>query len=91
MTSTSPSSASCRPTVGFPNADLARRIGLAPAATHARLRRLERDGVIARYVALLDTEATGFDLLCFVSVGLRVDDRAEIDRFRDASRRCPRS
>ena len=34
------------------NADLARRIGLSPPATHARVRRLERDGVVARYVAL---------------------------------------
>jgi Lrp/AsnC family transcriptional regulator, leucine-responsive regulatory protein len=66
------------------NADLARRIGLSPPATHARVRRLERDGVIARYVALVDPEAAGYDLSCFVSVGLRAHDRTEIDRFRDA-------
>ena len=31
----------------------------------------------------------GYDLLCFVSVGLRAHDRAEIDRFRDAVAAMP--
>ena len=44
------------------NADLARRIGLSQAATHGRVRRLERDGIIDRYVALVDREQAGFDL-----------------------------
>ena len=65
------------------NLDLARRVGLSPPATHARVRRLERTGVIARYVALLDTEAAGFDLVCYIHVGLRGHARAEVDRFRE--------
>jgi Lrp/AsnC family leucine-responsive transcriptional regulator len=71
------------------NADLARRIGLSPPATHARVRRLERDGVVARYVALLDPEAAGYDLLCFVSVGLRAHHRDEIERFRETVAAMP--
>ena len=66
------------------NADLARRIGLSQAATHGRVRRLERDGVIDRYVALVDREQAGFDLLCFVSVGLRAHGHDDVERFRDA-------
>ena len=66
------------------NADLARRIGLSPAATHARVRRLERDGVIAGYVALVDREHAGFDLLCFVNVALRAHRHEDIERFRAA-------
>jgi Lrp/AsnC family leucine-responsive transcriptional regulator len=54
------------------NADLARAVGLSPAATHARVRRLERDGLIRAYVALVDRERAGFDLLCFVSVSLQL-------------------
>lgn len=53
-------------------ADLARAVGLSPAATHARVRRLERDGLISKYVALVDRERAGFDLLCFVSVSLQL-------------------
>jgi len=66
------------------NADLARRIGLSQAATHARVRRLERDGVIVGYVALVDRELAGFDLLCFVNVALRAHRHEDIERFRAA-------
>lgn len=68
----------------LPNADLARRIGLSQAATHGRVRRLEREGVIARYVAIVDRERAGFDLLCFVSVGLRAHGHDDVERFRAA-------
>jgi len=53
-------------------ADLARAVGLSSAATHARVRGLERDGLIRGYVALVDRERAGFDLLCFVSVSLQL-------------------
>ena len=53
-------------------ADLARAVGLSSAATHARVRRLERDGLVRGYVALVDRERAGFDLLCFVSVSLQL-------------------
>jgi DNA-binding Lrp family transcriptional regulator len=53
-------------------ADLARAVGLSPAATHARVRGLERDGFVRGYVALVDRELAGFDLLCFVSVSLQL-------------------
>ncbi len=65
------------------NQDLARRVGLSPPATHARVRRLERSGVIGRYAAILDTERAGFDLVCYVSVGLRGHGRDDVDRFRE--------
>ena len=71
------------------NLDLARRIGLSPPATHTRVRRLEHAGVIARYVAMLDTEAAGFDLVCYVQVGLRGHGRAEVERFREVIREVP--
>lgn len=71
------------------NADLARRVGLSPAGTHARVRRLERDGVIAKYVALLDRELAGFDLLCFISVGLRAHGHDDVERFRTAVADAP--
>jgi len=53
-------------------ADLARAVGLSAAATHARVRRLEGEGMIREYVALVDRERAGFDLLCFVSVSLQL-------------------
>jgi Lrp/AsnC family leucine-responsive transcriptional regulator len=63
------------------NADLARRVSLSPAATHARVRRLERDGLIRGYVALVDRERAGFDLLCFVSVSLQLHQPSIVASF----------
>ncbi len=51
-------------------ADLARDTGLAPATVHARVRRLEADGVLRATVALVDAERLGFHLPCFVHIGL---------------------
>ena len=41
------------------NADLSDRVNLSPSACHRRVQRLEEDGFIAAYVALLDTRKMG--------------------------------
>lgn len=51
-------------------ADLARRIGLSKSPTQARLRKLERDGVIIGYRALVDPIRLGLDHVAFVEVKL---------------------
>lgn len=50
--------------------DLARRIGLSKSPTQARLRRLEKTGVITGYRALLDPITLGLDHVSFVEVSL---------------------
>jgi DNA-binding Lrp family transcriptional regulator len=64
------------------NVELARRINLSPPATHARLKRLEEQGYIRRYVALLDQEKMGFDMMCFISVSLQLHQQEELEGFR---------
>ena len=71
------------------NLDLARRIGLSPAATHARVRALERRGTVHGYAAIVDREAVGFDLLCLISVSMRIHDYDAVGRLRDAIRSMP--
>jgi Lrp/AsnC family transcriptional regulator, leucine-responsive regulatory protein len=71
------------------NVELAQRIGLSAPATHARVRRLERDGIITRYVALVDPDKAGFDLLCFIHVGLRLHGHDDIEHFREAVANVP--
>ncbi|HEY0972610.1 MAG TPA: Lrp/AsnC family transcriptional regulator [Gemmatimonadales bacterium] len=51
-----------------PNAEIARRVGMAPSATHERLRKLEERGVITGYGVQLHPEAIGLGLLAFVHV-----------------------
>ena len=64
------------------NVELARHINLSPPATHSRTKRLEEQGFIRQYVALLDMEKVGYDMLCFVSVSLQLHKLEELDSFR---------
>ena len=63
------------------NAELARRISLSQPATHARLKRLERSGIIRTYMALLDREMLGFEMLCFVHVTLEKHQPDHVKNF----------
>lgn len=71
------------------NVELARRIDLSPPATHARLRRLERDGYIRQYTAILDREKAGFDLLCFIQISLQLHQYEQVEQFRQRVREMP--
>lgn len=57
-----------------PNAEIARRVGMAPSAILERIRKLEERGVIAGYGARIDPEKLGLGLTAFVFV--RADERA---------------
>lgn len=59
----------------IPVTDLARRIGLSKSPTQARLKRLESEGVILGYQALLDPIRLGRAHVAFVEV--RLSDTSE--------------
>ena len=71
------------------NAQIARRINLSPPATHARIKRLEEQGFIRGYVALVDRGRAGFDLLCFVRVSLEKHRTGVVQGFREAVSEMP--
>ena len=71
------------------NAELARRVGLTPAPTLERVRKLERLGYIRGYVALLDEARVGCGFTVLVSVTLAAHQLQEIDAFRSAVGRLP--
>ena len=48
--------------------DLSRETGLSVSATHQRVRRLERRGLIKRYAAVIDPADAGLPLTAFVSI-----------------------
>jgi len=64
------------------NAELARRVDLSAAGLHKRLRRLEEGGVITGYVAQVDREVVGYDMLCFVQVTLQRHEPNAVNNFR---------
>lgn len=69
--------------------DLARAIGLSKSPTQARLRRLERAGVITGYRALIDPIRLGFDHVSFVEVRLRDTREAALAAFNAAVAKIP--
>ncbi len=71
------------------NVRLAEAIGLSPAATLARVKKLEQDQIIQGYTALVDRERLGFDLMCFVQVSLESHDVAFVEAFRNTIRAMP--
>ena len=52
----------------LPNAEIARRVGMAPSATLERLRKLEERGVIQGYEARLDARKLGLGLTAFIYI-----------------------
>lgn len=52
----------------LPNAEIARRVGMAPSATLERLRKLEERGVILGYECRVDPRKLGLGLTAFIFV-----------------------
>ncbi|MDX9801482.1 MAG: Lrp/AsnC family transcriptional regulator [Spirochaetia bacterium] len=63
------------------NAELAKRIGLAPASTLERVKKLERTGIIKKYVALVDSEKIGKGIIAFVEISLNDHSAETIKQF----------
>lgn len=70
-------------------AELARQLQLSPPGLQKRLRRLEVRGVIRRYVTVLNREAVGLDLLCFILIMLAHHRPGSVQRFRDGVNQMP--
>ena len=64
-----------------PNVELARLVGLSPAATLHRVRRLKESGVIRRIAARLDPAAAGLTLQVYVMITLARHDEVAERRF----------
>lgn len=69
--------------------DLAREIGLSKSPTQARLRRLEKEGVITGYSALFDPIRLGMDHVSFVEVRLSDTREKALSAFNAAVSRIP--
>jgi len=73
----------------LPIVDLAERVGLSATPCQRRVKRLEEEGVIGRYAALVPPEAMGIMLQALVEVTL--DDHSEktVETFEAAIRARP--
>lgn len=63
------------------NTELAERVGLSPSACLRRVQRLEVEGYIAGYRAVLDANKLGYGLQAFVRLQLARHDADSVERF----------
>jgi Lrp/AsnC family leucine-responsive transcriptional regulator len=71
------------------NQELSDRIGLSPSPCLRRLRQLEKEGTITRYVALVDPGSVGLDVTAFVRVRLDQQDDRHLEIFEAAVTEFP--
>jgi Lrp/AsnC family leucine-responsive transcriptional regulator len=71
------------------NADLSEQVNLSPSACHRRVQRLEADGIIRDYVALLDPRKLGRMSIVFVEITLRAQADDILDAFEKQVARVP--
>ena len=71
------------------NVELAKDVGLSPSPCLRRVRRLERDGFITRYSAVLDRGRLGFGITAFCSLEIERNRKAETELLREQIRKLP--
>jgi Lrp/AsnC family leucine-responsive transcriptional regulator len=71
------------------NVELARIVGLSPAATLHRVRRLKSEGIVRAVVAQLDSTAAGFPLQVYLLVTIQRHDDASHRKFAETVKNLP--
>ncbi len=71
------------------NADLSEKVNLSPSACHRRVQRLETDGFIKDYVALLDPRKLGRPSTIFVEITLSGQADEVLDAFEREVAKIP--
>jgi len=66
------------------NADLSEKVNLSASACHRRVQRLEKDGYIRDYVALLNPRKVGRPTTVFVEITLSGQADEVLDAFEKA-------
>ncbi|PID35286.1 MAG: AsnC family transcriptional regulator [Rhodobacterales bacterium] len=71
------------------NAELSERVNLSPSACHRRVQRLEAEGYIKDYVALLDARKMGCPTTVFVEITLSGQTDEVLEAFEREVARVP--
>ena len=60
------------------------KVGLTTSPTYDRIKRLEKSGIIERYIAEINKEKVGLSLVVFCQVTLQVHSKSLITQFENA-------
>ncbi len=63
------------------NVELAKKIGISPPTMLERVKRLEKNGIIKRYVAIVDPLKINKSVFAMVSVSLSAHQLSSVDQF----------
>ncbi|TDS10239.1 DNA-binding Lrp family transcriptional regulator [Sphingobacterium paludis] len=69
--------------------DIALKIHLSPTPTHERIKRLEQQGIIKEYIAVLDKKAIDRGLVVLCMVALSVHNKKTAGKFIEAVKLLP--
>lgn len=71
------------------NQELAERIGLSPSPCLRRVRQLEEDGIIDRYIALLNPDPLGMKLTALIQIAMDKHTPERFENFESQIRTFP--
>lgn len=69
--------------------EIALKVNLTTTPTYDRIKRMEKSGVIKRYIAELNKEKVGLELVVFCQVTLQVHSKLLITQFENAVAKMP--
>ena len=69
--------------------ELSHRVGISKTPVYERIKKLERSGIIEKYVAVIDNRKLINGMYVFCSVSLDVQKLKEIENFKEEIRKLP--
>ncbi len=69
--------------------DIAEKIGLSKTPTYERIKRMEHDGIIIKYAALVNRELVGLNLLVYCNITLKEQSKKALMNFEAAVTKFP--
>ena len=69
--------------------DIAQQVGLSFSPTYERIRAMKQAEIIVRYVAIVDPEKVGFEIMSYCNVTLKEQSGKKLAEFEDRIRQEP--
>ena len=69
--------------------DIAKEVGLSATPTYERIKRLENDGIIKKYIAVLDGIKIGLDIVVYCNVTLKEQTKEALQSFETTAASLP--
>ncbi|MDO5615772.1 MAG: Lrp/AsnC family transcriptional regulator [Cruoricaptor ignavus] len=61
--------------------DIAEQVGLSFSPTYERIKNLKNNGIIQKYVAILDAEKSGFEIMAYCNITLKEQSHEKLLEF----------